>query len=250
MDTGVTWLVGASSGIGAELARCLARQGRQVAVTARRAERLSELCREVPGRLAAYPGDVTDPDGLRHIAARIEADLGPIETCILNAGEYEPMGLDEFDVSLFRRLMDVNYMGVVHGLAAVMPPMRRRRRGQILITASLAGYRGLPRAAPYGATKAALISLAESLQPELAEEGIALRIINPGFVTTPLTDKNRFDMPFLMTPEQAAHAIMRGLERNTFEIRFPWRFALLMGLLRLMPNGLYLRVARRMVRPR
>ncbi len=178
---------------------------------------------------------------------REKPELGPVELCILNAGDYEPMGLDDFDVSLFRRLMEVNYLGVVHGLAAVMPAMRARGRGQILITASLAGYRGLPRAAPYGATKAALISLAESLQPELAAEGVRLRVINPGFVKTPLTDKNRFEMPFLMTTEQAAEAIMKGLHNDAFEIRFPWRFALMMGLLRLLPNGLYLRIARRMV---
>jgi short-subunit dehydrogenase len=247
MDTPVTWLIGASSGIGAELAGRLAADGWRVALTARRAERLETLCAESPDRLYSFPGDVTDPEGLKGLAQRIESELGPVELCILNAGDYEPMGLDAFDVGLFRRLMEVNYMGVVHGLAAIMPAMRARRRGQILITASLAGYRGLPRAAPYGASKAALISLAESLQPELGAEGVRLRLINPGFVKTPLTDKNRFEMPFLMTTEQAADAIMKGLHRDGFEIRFPWRFALMMRLLRLLPNGLYLRFARRMV---
>ncbi|WP_018954609.1 SDR family NAD(P)-dependent oxidoreductase [Thioalkalivibrio sulfidiphilus] len=247
MESPVAWLIGASSGIGAELARRLAEAGWQVALTARRAERLEALCQASPSQLYSFPGDVTDPEGLSALAARIEAELGPVELCILNAGDYEPMGLDDFDVNLFRRLMEVNYLGVVHGLAAVMPAMRARGRGQILITASLAGYRGLPRAAPYGATKAALISLAESLQPELAAEGVRLRVINPGFVKTPLTDKNRFEMPFLMTTEQAAEAIMKGLHKDAFEIRFPWRFALMMGLLRLLPNGLYLRIARRMV---
>lgn len=247
MDTPVAWLVGASSGIGAELARRMAVGGWRVALTARRAERLEALCAASPDSLYSFPGDVTDPEGLKTLAQRIESELGPVELCILNAGDYEPMGLDDFDVSLFRRLMEVNYLGAVHGLDAVMPAMRARGRGQILITASLAGYRGLPRAAPYGATKAALISLAESLQPELAAEGVRLRVINPGFVKTPLTDKNRFVMPFLMTTEQAAEAIMQGLRKDGFEIRFPWRFAFMMGLLRLLPNGLYLRIARRMV---
>jgi short-subunit dehydrogenase len=247
MQTSVAWLVGASSGIGAQLSRRLAAAGWQVAITARRAERLQALCAADPERLHAYPGDVTEPGGLKALVARIEQDLGPVQLCILNAGDYEPMGLDEFDVDLFRRLMEINYMGVVHGLAAMMPPMLDRGRGQILITASLAGYRGLPRAAPYGATKAALISLAESLQPELSDRGVQLRVINPGFVKTPLTDKNAFTMPFLMTPEQAADAIMKGLGHGRFEIRFPWRFAVLMDLLRILPNGLYLRLARRMV---
>lgn len=247
MGTPVVWLVGASSGIGAELARRLAGAGWQVALTSRRKDRLEALQAESPACLHVYTGDVTDAEGLARLVVRIEAERGPVELCILNAGDYEPMGLEAFDIALFRRLMEVNYMGVVHGLAAMMPAMRRRGRGEILITASLAGYRGLPRAAPYGATKAALISLAESLQPELAAEGVRLRLINPGFVSTPLTDKNRFRMPFLITTEQAADAIMKGLGRGTFEIRFPGRFALIMGLLRLLPNGLYLRIARRMV---
>jgi short-subunit dehydrogenase len=249
LQTPLAWIVGASSGIGAATARRLAGEGWRVAVTARRADRLEALCAENPERLHAWPGDVTDPAGLVNLVRELESSLGPVDLCVLNAGDYRPMGLDEFDVTLFRQLMEVNYMGVVHALAAIMPPMRARGRGQILVTASLAGYRGLPRAAPYGATKAALISLAESLQPELAAEGVALRVINPGFVRTALTDRNRFSMPFLMTSEQAAEAIVRGLGHRRFEIRFPWRFALIMSLLRCLPDGLYLRLARRMVVP-
>jgi short-subunit dehydrogenase len=247
MGVNVAWVVGASSGIGAATALRLAESGWQVALTARRVERLQALSAQIPERLHSFPGDVTDPVGLKDVVQAIEGRLGPVELCMLNAGDYEPMGLADFDVGLFRRLMEVNYMGVVHALAAIMPAMRGRGRGRILITASLAGYRGLPRAAPYGATKAALINLAESLQPELAAEGVQLRLINPGFVRTPLTDKNSFTMPFLMTTEQAAEAIMKGLDHRRFELRFPWRFALLMSVLRALPNGLYLRLARRMV---
>ncbi|OOG25922.1 oxidoreductase [Thioalkalivibrio denitrificans] len=247
MHTPLAWIVGASSGIGAATARRLAGSGWRVAVTARRAERLEALCADHPERLFAWPGDVTDAQGLRELVRALETSLGPVDLCILNAGDYQPMRLDQFDVALFRQLMEVNYLGVVHALAAIMPAMRARGRGQILVTASLAGYRGLPGAAPYGATKAALISLAESLQPELAADGVALRLINPGFVRTALTDRNRFSMPFLMTSEQAADAVVRGLRHRRFEIRFPWRFAVIMSLLRCLPNGLYLRLTRRMV---
>ena len=227
----------------------LAGSGRQVAVTARSNDRLQALAEQspVPGAIQVFPGDVTDGPGMADVAARIESRMGPIDTAIFNAGDYEPMGLEDFDPALFQRLMAVNYQGVVNGLAAVMPAMISRAEGQILVTASLAGYRGLPRAAPYGASKAAVINLAESLQPELALKGVSLRVINPGFVKTPMTDKNRFSMPFLMTPEAAVDAIMKGLERRGFEITFPRPFAWIMKTLRLMPHRLFLALTRRMV---
>ncbi|MCG5500010.1 SDR family NAD(P)-dependent oxidoreductase [Ectothiorhodospira lacustris] len=245
----VVWLVGASTGIGKALALRLAASGRHVAVTSRSAERLQALADQssVPGAIKAFPGDVTDTRGLADVVARIESRMGPIQVAILNAGDYEPMALEDFDPDLFRRLIEVNYLGVVNGLAAVMPSMLSRAEGQILVTASLAGYRGLPRAAPYGASKAAVINMAESLQPELAMKGVQLRVINPGFVKTPMTDKNRFHMPFLMEPEAAVDAIMKGLEGKGFEISFPRPFALIMKTLRMMPHRLFLALTRRMV---
>ncbi|MFP4160509.1 MAG: SDR family NAD(P)-dependent oxidoreductase [Ectothiorhodospira sp.] len=247
---GVVWLVGASSGIGRALALRLAAAGQEVAITARRGEALEALAREAPGpgRLVPFPGDVTDAGAMKDVADAVEARLGPIEKALFNQGDYEPMGLEAFDPALFERLMRVNYLGMVHGLAAVMPAMIRRGRGEILLTASLAGYRGLPRAAPYGASKAAVINLAESLHPELAEKGVRLRVINPGFVRTPMTDKNRFHMPFLMETDAAVEAILRGLQGRGFEICFPRSFALLMKGLRLLPHGLFLRITRRMLK--
>lgn len=250
-DGGVFWLVGASSGIGRALALRLAAAGWQVAATARRAEALEALAAEAPGpgRVVPFPGDVTDAAAMAELAAAVEAHLGPMDRALFNQGDYEPMGLDAFDPALFERLMRINYLGMVNGLAAVMPAMIRRGRGEILLTASLAGYRGLPRAAPYGASKAAVISMAESLQPELAQKGVRLRVINPGFVRTPMTDKNRFPMPFLMETDAAVEAILRGLEGRRFEIRFPRPFALIMHGLRLLPYGVFLRITQRMLKP-
>jgi short-subunit dehydrogenase len=158
------------------------------------------------------------------------------------------MGLSDFDLDLFWDLNAVNYLGVVNCLAALLPPLRQQGHGQVLINASLAGYRGLPNAAPYGATKAALINLAESLRNEMLDEGIRLRVVNPGFVRSSLTERNDFHMPFLIEPDEAAQAILRRLDDSGFEISFPRVFALQMKLLRLLPDRLYFWLIRRLVR--
>lgn len=241
------WIVGASSGIGAALARHLVLSGWRVVASARNGEALDTLAVELGERLWPLPLDVTDAAALEAAAATIEQRWGPLSHCFLNAATYEPMPLAEFSVARFREAMEVNVMGVVHGLAAVLPAMRARRSGQVLITASVAGYRGLPRAAPYNASKAALISLAESLRPELEAEGVWLRIINPGFVETPLTAKNAFAMPAIITPDEAARAIARRLEDTGFEIVFPRGFVWAMKLLRQLPYRLFFALTRRMV---
>ncbi len=246
---GVLWLVGASSGIGRCLAQQLAAAGWRVAASARSVQRLDELVAGAgQGRVRSYPLDVTDAAAVAATVARIEEEWGPVEVAILNAGDYEPMSLEQFDAALFRRLVEVNYMGAVHCLDALLPRLRRRRSGQLLLTASVSGYRGLPRGAPYSATKAALINLAEALQPELASAGVRMRVINPGFVDTPLTRKNRFAMPFLMTAEQAAARIVAKLEGSGFEIAFPRRFVWLLKLLRCLPYPVYFALVRRMTR--
>lgn len=242
------WVVGGSSGIGAALVERLAVQGWQVAVSARNASALERLAQRSPGNITAVPLDVTDSAAVTAAFAAIESEHGPLSHCFLNAATYEPMAASEFAAERFRVAMEVNFMGVVHCLDAILPAMRKRRSGQVLITASVAGYRGLPRAAPYNATKAALISLAESLHPELAQEGVQMRVINPGFVETPLTDKNQFEMPALLTPHQAAAAIVRRLDDSGFEIAFPRRFVWAMKLLRQLPYPLFFALTRRMVR--
>ncbi len=242
------WIVGGSSGIGAELALQLSAAGWEVAVSARTKEALGEMAQRAKGELLTVPLDVTEPEALRGALARIESELGPVTHCFLNAATYQPMTIGEFSIDRFRAAVEVNYMGVIHGLSAVLPLMQRRRSGQVLITASVAGYRGLPRAAPYNATKAALISLAESLRPELERQGVCIRVINPGFVETPLTDKNDFAMPALITPHQAAGAIIKRLDDEGFEIAFPRRFVWVMKLLRQLPYPLFFALTRRMVR--
>lgn len=243
------WITGGGSGIGRSLALALSRQGWKVVISGRNRQRLEEVAAEgLDARILPKVADVTDLPVLCRVLAEIETEAGPIEMAVLNAGDYTPMGLDDFDTGLFRRLIEVNFLGVVNCLQALLPGMLARRSGQILISASLSGYRGLPKAAPYGASKAALISMAESLYPELKSKGVRLRLINPGFVRSALTDKNDFGMPFLISAEQAAREIVKRLPSDSFEIAFPTPFAAILKLMRCLPYRLYFYFMQRMLK--
>jgi NAD(P)-dependent dehydrogenase (short-subunit alcohol dehydrogenase family) len=239
------WITGASTGIGRAVALAYARQGSIVAASARDAKALETLSEESGGKIRAYPLDVTDRSANLRVVERIEADLGPIALTILNAGTHHEMTAANFDPAVFDKLFAVNFFGVVNGLAAVIPRFINRRAGHIAIVSSVAGYRGLPSASAYGATKAALINMAEGLQPDLAQHGIKLSLINPGFVRTPLTDLNEFPMPFLMEVEPAAARVVSGLARGGFEITFPRRFTFILKLLRILPISWYLALTKR-----
>jgi len=245
----IAWVAGAGKGIGRAVARRLALEGWVVAVSARTTADLASLATECrTGSIHPYPLDVTDKAATGETLALIEKELGELDLVILNAGTHSPMPAEDFSVETFRFLTETNLMGPVNGLACIIPRFIERKRGHIAVVASLAGYRGLPTAAAYGATKAAVINMCEALKPELEAHGVRISLINPGFVETPLTDRNDFPMPFLISAEAAAERILRGLRRGQFEIAFPWRFAMLMKLLRLLPNGLFFALTRRMVR--
>lgn len=235
----LAWITGASTGIGRALALRLAREGWRIAASARNPETLQALAAEGGGAIHIFPLDVTDAARSASVVVEIERALGAIDLAVLNAGTHTPSPADGFDASAVRCLVDVNLMGAVNALAAAMPTMIRRKGGQIAVVASVAGYRGLPSAAAYCATKAGLIALAESLKFDLDRHGVKIQVINPGFVRTPLTDRNRFSMPFLMEPEAAADRIVRGLAGNAFEIAFPSRFAWILKLIGLLPDRLY-----------
>lgn len=249
---GIIWITGASQGIGYALVLYYLAQGYRVYASARHCDRLMVLARQNPhsqGQLIPLPVDVTDADAVNDAVARIASDVAtervPIQT-ILNAGTHQPEAAIDFKASTVERLCQLNLIGTSHCIEALIPLMRKRQQGQIAIVASLAGYRGLPEAAAYGASKAALINLAESLRLELHRERIDIRLINPGFVRTPLTDRNQFKMPQLISAQQAAGYIGRGLAGSAFEIRFPGRFATLLALLRLLPARLYLPLVRQL----
>ncbi len=242
----VTWVTGASSGIGAALALRLARDGRIVAVSARNAEALAGVARTATTGMHVFPLDVTDAAACARVVDAIEAAHGAIDLAILNAGTHQSMSADDFTVDAACRLVEINLMGAVNCLAPLLERMRARRRGHIAVVASVAGYGGLPTAAAYGATKAALINMTEALKPDCDRLGIKLQLVNPGFVKTPLTDKNDFPMPFLLPVEKAVDAFVAGLAGERFEIVFPRRFALLLKLLNALPYGAYFALVRRM----
>lgn len=233
------WIIGASYGIGRALALELAGQGHTVIASARSADKLASLEEEGGGRIRALPLDVTDHAAVQAAMAALEAGHGGVDIAVLNAGTHRPASAASFKASELRELIELNLMGTANALEAVMPAMIRRRAGRIAIVASVAGYRGLPTAAYYGPSKAALINMAESLRFDLEEAGVRLQLVDPGFVRTPLTDRNEFPMPFLIGAEEAARHIARGLASDRFEIAFPWQLVWLMKLARLLPYALY-----------
>jgi NADP-dependent 3-hydroxy acid dehydrogenase YdfG len=243
----VAWVTGAGTGIGRALAKRLAEEGWHVAASARTAKDLDSLAAEVPGSITALVLDVTDETATAAVVEKIESGIGPLELVVLNAGTYFPVTATKFKAANFRKTVDVNLNGTANGLDAVLPRMIARRSGHVVLMASVAGFVGLPTSSAYGATKAAINNLAEAMKVELEPHGVTMSVINPGFVRTPLTDKNTFPMPFLMDIDPAIDAIMRGLNAKKYEIIFPWQMAVLMKLLRILPHWLQFAITRRMV---
>ena len=237
-DQKLAWVTGGGTGIGKALALALDREGWQVVISGRTEQKLQavkELGRSISYRVL----DVTDQALHQQVYDDICEELGIPELVVLNAGDYTPMPLEEFDIDLVYKLNRVNYLGVMNGLACILPVMQSQQSGQILLMSSVAGSRGLPDAAPYGATKAALINFAEALHTPLKQQGVLLRVVNPGFVTTPLTAQNDFSMPVEITAEEAADRIISALDNGSFEITFPKRFTYILKLLECLPYRLY-----------
>ena len=240
-EMGLAWVTGASSGIGRALALRLVKDGFNVVVTARDHEKLVKLQHESPGpgKIIVLDGDVTDPRDMERILAAIEYEHGPMALAVLNAGVYVAVHGEDLHREDFEKTFAVNLHGTVNCLLPAVRHMKARGHGQIAIVSSVTGYGGLPTSAAYGATKAALINMAESLKFDLDKVGVRLQIINPGFVETAATAKNAFPMPALVSAEVAADRIAEGLKSSGFEITFPRRFTYVMKLLKLLPYRLY-----------
>jgi NAD(P)-dependent dehydrogenase (short-subunit alcohol dehydrogenase family) len=240
------WVVGASTGIGAAIAKALLARGARVALSARRPEPLDELAAVAPpGKALALALDVTDARSVAEAHRALVTTWGRLDMVLVVAGSYKPMRAWEFDLHAARALVDVNVNGVLNVLAAALPHLLASNEGHVGIVASVAGYGGLPQALIYGPTKAALINLAEALYLDLAPRGIGVHLVCPGFVKTPLTDGNDFRMPALISAEEAADETLRGFERGEFETHYPKRFTLWLKVLRLLPYRLYFPLVRR-----
>lgn len=241
---GLAWITGASSGIGRALAVELVRRGWRVAVSARREAELEALRAEfaAPDRIIVAPLDVTDAEAVARVYRKLTEAHGPVVRAVLNVGTFDPRADQLFDAAAFARLMAINVQGTANCLEPLARDMAAARHGQIAIVASIAGYRGLPNAVSYCASKAAQIAMAEAMKFNLDRHNVRIQVVCPGFVRTPLTDKNDFPMPFLMEPEDAARAFADGLDRDRFEIVFPWFFTRLVRFVSRLPYWLYFRV--------
>lgn len=230
------WLIGASEGLGRALAKELDRAGARLILSARDSGRLDTLAAELQGsRTVAL--DVTDHAAVRRAAALV----GHVDGIIYNAGAYTPMRATAWDTEAALTMCDVNFLGAMRVLGQVVPEMISAGRGDITLIGSLAGYRGLPAAIGYGASKAALVSLAETMRHDLKGSGVVVRLVNPGFIRTRLTEKNSFRMPMIMSPEAAAKRVMRAMRSNRFRTDFPAPFSWLMRGLALLPDFLFYR---------
>jgi NAD(P)-dependent dehydrogenase (short-subunit alcohol dehydrogenase family) len=240
------WLVGASSGIGEATAEALHAAGARVFVSARNAASLAQFVDAHPGAVSV-PLDASDPAAVK-TAAQTVLQAGPIDLVMYCAGYYKPVRADNFDLSEMLKHQQVNYLGLLYVLDAMLPHFLQRQAGHISIVSSVAGYRGLPKSLAYGPTKAALINLAETLYVDLKASGVGVSVINPGFVKTPATAQNDFTMPGLVTAAEAATEILAGWRKGSFEIHFPKRFTLWMKTLRILPYAAYFAIASRLVK--
>jgi len=231
------WIIGASSGIGAALAEQLYALNAYVCVSARNEMLLKEFVATRP-RSQAIALDVTHPDSLAK-AFQSLCEQHPIDLIVYCAGHYKAMRAQDFSLEEAHKHFEINYFGALNLLSACLPKMTQIGQGHISLISSVAGYSGLPKSLAYGPTKAALTHLAEVLYLDLHPQGIGVSVINPGFVQTPLTAQNNFHMPALISPEQAALAIIKGYRRGEFEIHFPKRFSRFLKLLRLLPYSIY-----------
>ena len=244
------WLVGASTGIGRATASALHAAGARVVVSARGRDALDQFVATHSGS-DAIALDATDRDAMRDAAAHIVNVHGRIDLAMYCAGTYKAQRATAFDLDVALNHVQVNYVGALYLLDAVLPVMQAQAQanpktgGHISLVSSVAGFRGLPQSLAYGPTKAALINLAETLYLDLRGKGIGVSIVNPGFVQTPLTAGNEFTMPALLTPAQAANAIVQGWSRGAFEIHFPKRFTLWMQAMRLLPYRVYFNLVQR-----
>jgi NAD(P)-dependent dehydrogenase (short-subunit alcohol dehydrogenase family) len=240
------WVIGASSGIGEATAAALQARGAQVLVSARNAASLDAFVKSHSGGAGAqaWPLDVTDAAAVTATAKAILAQ-GPLDLVLYCAGHYREMRATEMDMADLKKHLAINYTGVLHVIDAVLPAMTARGAGHLSVISSVAGFRGLPKSLAYGPTKAALTNLAENLYLDLEPLGLGVSVIHPGFVQTPLTAQNDFTMPALITPEQAAQAMISGWAKGDFDIHFPKRFTRVMKLLRLLPYRAYFPAVRR-----
>ena len=233
------WITGASSGIGKALAHKFSSEGWKVAVSARRKEILDEMAKNE--NISSYPLDVTNQDQIKDVFSKIINDFEGLDLCVFSSGTYDPKLEQEINIKQNKFVMETNFFGVLYCIKSVEKYFKEKKDGHISIVSSIAAYRGLPNSSGYGPSKAALTNLTESLYFDFKKHNVRISLVSPGFIKTPLTDKNEFPMPFIKSPEFAADKMFRGLTKaKAFEIHFPKALTILLKFLRILPYKIYL----------
>ncbi|WP_440931287.1 SDR family NAD(P)-dependent oxidoreductase [Candidatus Pelagibacter sp.] len=248
MNKKTIWITGGSTGIGKALAIKFAEKNWNVAVSARRVELLDELSKNYEN-ISSFPLDVTDKTKCIEVFNQIKTNFENIDICFFSTGTWNPKKEKEIDVEQMEDVFKVNFFGTVNSIKAVEQYYRERKKGTITIVSSIAGYRGLPNSTGYGPSKSALNNLAESLYFDFKRYNVRVCLVSPGFIKTPMTDKNNFKMPFLKTPEFAADQIYDGLiNKNVFEIHFPKALTLTLKFFSFLPSKLYFKLVGKMTK--
>ena len=232
------WITGASSGIGKAVAEKFAKEGWKVAISARRKEILDQMS---DNNIFSFPLDVTNEENCKNTFKEILQKFNHVDICFFCSGTYDPNKEKEMNIEQNKFVMNVNYFGTLNCVKAVEKYFKEQQQGQLSIVSSIAGYRGLPNSSGYGPSKAALTNFAESIYFDFKKYNVRVSVVSPGFIKTPLTDKNEFTMPFLRSPEFAANQVYKGLiNSNAFEIHFPKQLTLLLKIFRILPYKIYL----------
>ena len=241
-EKNVIWITGASSGIGRSLALKFANEGWVVAASARRENLLLELHNE-NSNIHSFPLDVTNAEQCKTVFDNIIKKFENIEICVFGTGIHDPKSEKSFNLDKIRKIMEVNYFGTMNSINSIYEYFNNKKSGQISIISSVAGYRGLPAAGAYCASKSALTSFTESLQFEMKRINVRVSLISPGFIKTPMTDQNDFPMPMIKSPEFAADQIYIGLvKKKGFEIHFPKLFTYFLKFLSMLPSRIYFKI--------
>ena len=233
------WVIGASSGIGLSIAMHLLRKGANVSLTARTSRPMEDLARKFPSQTLVSPADVREKNQIEYCLKNVYEKWKAVDVLIYLAASYSPVLSSEFDNEVNKEILDVNLTGFLNTASVIVPKFCKSKSGRIVIVSSVAGYRGLPNSLMYGATKAALINLAETMYLDLRPFGISVQLVTPGFVKTRLTNKNSFAMPMIINPDKAAENIVKGVEQGRFEIHFPKIFTIIMKTIAILPYRMY-----------
>ena len=245
MNNKVIWITGGSSGIGKALAYKFANEGWQVALSARREELLNEISKS-NNNIHSFPLDVLDVEKCKEVFNKIVSKFENIDIVVFSTGIHDPNSEKKLNLDSIRKIMETNFFGTINSINSVYNYFKEKKSGHISIVSSVAGYRGLPTAGAYCASKSALISYAESLYFDMKRFNVRVSVVNPGFIKTPMTDQNPFPMPMIVSAKFAAEEMFKGLTKsNSFEIHFPKKFTFIMKILKIMPNWLYLKLIKK-----